>query len=621
MKGRFFRAVALVATLCILFAFPAAADRSGYVFPDDWSRDALVFAVDNGIYAGDEKGNLNPQNNITRAEMAAVLVRLLGATQQADLSAYTDVDPQAWYGRELSAAVAAGIFSGVSATSMQPNAPITREQATVTLSRAFGIVSDSRNAYSAFSDGGAVSLYARDAVSAMKELGVISGYTDGSFRPAAPITRAEVAQLLFKLFDCIADTPDELPQTGRVLYRGIEPLPETLTLDGTLILGQSVPAALRATDWRISGTLVLRTGADTNANLSGLTAQSLVCAPNGGRVSSAVPNVWLWGGGSTYTGDAETLTVVSAVHSADGTYSALCVRGGTLTLSGKANTVSLDSAHLTLNGTANAVSIDGKNATLDGSGYAESVTVNQENASVSVSYGTFTDQWALIYQNEHDSALSTVRTMRVACTLKWDSALYSNNNLTGWIRALPKGTVVYNEWHPNGQIYVTCADGVKGWVDRSACYITDDATTDGSVDYSKATKEGFVDLQGYDSATEYLIWVSRYTQKVLVFQGHKGNWELIRTFPCSTGSNETPTPEGIFEIYDRPWRWNFSSYYVTNVSVFNGGHAFHTVPYAYDGSLYDGRVGIPLSHGCVRMRLEDCAYIYALPMHTRVVIY
>ena len=136
-----------------------------------------------------------------------------------------------------------------------------------------------------------------------------------------------------------------------------------------------------------------------------------------------------------------------------------------------------------------------------------------------------------------------------------------------------------------------------------------------------SAEEGFADLMGYDSKTDYLVWVSRYTQKVIVFQGSKGDWNVIQTFPCATGANYTPTPAGVFEIYDHTGRWNFDEYYVGYVSIFNGNHAFHTVLTNYDGTLHDGRVGIPLSPGCVRMIHENARYIYNLPMYTRVVIY
>lgn len=642
MKTTFFRFSALILIISLLLSVgAAAANADDFDIPDDWSHDALVFAVENDILRGDEQQKLNPQNNITRAEMAAVLVRLLGASDRSDLSAFPDAEPDAWYYAELSAAYAAGIFGG-SDGKMLPNDPITREQAAVVLCRAFGIVSDNRSAYTAFSDGKKVSAYARDSVSALREQGLMNGYQDGSIRPQAYITRAEIAQLLYNILDCIADTPDEIGESGTVLYRGTQALPDELKLDGTLILAQSAPAALAPVDWDISGALVLRTGKDTDADLTRVSAQKLVCAPLGGKVSGAADNVFLWGVASSYTGDATQLTVLGGDHTFTGSSEKLTVRAGSLTHRGDTKTVSLDEkaclvlygdaesveiggngVHLTANGRIGAVTVNGKNAVLDGSGSVGTLTINAENCSTKLSCDTVNDVWYETYQKDHDAALQTVKTMRVACTVQRATAIYKNQNFTGYLRELPVGTTVYNEWHPAGDaFYVSLEDGTKGWVPRWDCYIPDDTvTTDGTLDYSKATKEGFVDLRGYDSQTDYLVWVSRYTQKVIVFQGKKGDWEVIRTFPCSSGANNTPTPEGIYSINSRTWRWNFDYYYVNDVSIFSGGHAFHTILIGYNGSVYDDRVGIPLSHGCVRMLPDDCRYIYNLPMGTRVIVY
>lgn len=616
-------AALLFAVLLSSVSFAGKLPVDGYEFPDDWSRDALVFAVENGILQGNRHHDLKPQDNITRAEMAAVLVRLLGASEPSDLSAFRDVPSGAWYSDELSCAVRAGIFSGVSSTRMEPDAPITREQAVTVLCRTFGIVSENRETYLVFSDSGSISDYARDCVSAMKELGAVQGYGDGTFRPKAPITRAETPQILYNYLDAIADSPEELPASGRVLYRGSAALPETLALDGTLILGAAMPAALTVGSWSVTGDLVLHTGADTAAELNGLTARRLVCAAVSGSVSANVQSVWLWGGGMTYNGSPEALTVMGGVHTANGSCTAADVRGGALTLNGNTGKAALAArTTLTLNGNAEEAALNGRRCTLDGSGHVGTVLVDGQDCTVSVSYDTLRDLIAERYKQEHDSALSVVQTMRVPCSARYDTALYANKNLTGYIRSLPEDTIVYNEWYPAGNaMFVSCSDGKSGWVDRWDFYISESRTTDGTLDYSDAVKEGFVDLRHYDSETEYLVWCSRYTQKVIVLQGRKDHWKVIRTFPCSTGSNFTPTPVGTYSIYARTWRWEFDYYYVNRVSIFNGGHAFHTILFDYDGDIYDGRVGIPLSHGCVRMRPADCQYIYELPMGTRVVIY
>lgn len=626
MKHFITRAVSFLLSLAFLSGVASAAKHptADYKFPNDWSRDALVFAVENGILAGDENRDLRPSDSITRAEMAAVLVRLLGAWETADLSAYRDVSADAWYAEELSVAVAAGIFGGVSASTMAPEAPITREQAMVVLCRAFGLVANDRTAYRTFTDHAKISAYARDCVSAMKELEMVNGYSDGSLRPQSSITRAEVAQLLFKLFDCIADAPEEIPASGTVLYRGDAALPSSLTLDGTLILGQAMDGEFEADGWRITGSLIVRTGTGTDADLQNATVGRLVCACTDGRIVGTASRVCLWSNDLDFSGNADTLISVDGTSRTEGTYGTVELRKGKLTLAGSAGKVTQgEDTALTLNGEAETVNLDGNGASLRGSGHAGTVCRNFERYELSVDYDTLDDRYAAAYQQEHDNARNTVRTMKVACRVERETALFTNQNLTGYIKSIPAGETVYNEWHPSGSVtYVSCADGSRGWINRWDCYIPDDEVfVDGDLDYSKATKEGFVDLNNYDSDTEYLIWVSRYTQKVMVYRGHQGDWELIKTLPCASGENNTPTPEGVYEIGSRTTRWNFDYYYVENVSIFSGGHAFHSVLYNYDGSVYDDRVGQPLSHGCVRMTIADCNYIYNLPEHTRVIVY
>ena len=77
---------------------------------------------------------------------------------------------QAWYNRELSAAVSLGIFNGVSATQMAPMRSITRQEAFTVLARAFGLYPRDRQAYTRFRDCERVQPYARDAGSALADV-------------------------------------------------------------------------------------------------------------------------------------------------------------------------------------------------------------------------------------------------------------------------------------------------------------------------------------------------------------------------------------------------------------------------------------------------------------------
>lgn len=617
MKRFLIRLTAVSLLLCLLAGMVGAVP-AGYDFPEDWSRDALIFAVENGVFQGDQHGDLRPKASITRAEMAAVLVRLLGAEEQADLSGFTDVQAEAWYYPELAAAVAAGIFNGVTETEMAPNAPITREQAVTVICRAFGIAAQTRE--NGFKDAASISAYARDHVSAMTALGHVSGYTDGSFQPKKSISRAEVAQLIYKLFDVIADTPEEITADGSVLYRGTAALPAVLEHRGDLMIGCGLAETLTVTDWDVSGALRLRAAGTEALDLTGLEAESLTLACTGDFSGGDVDEVWLWGDAVAYRGDADFLGAVGGELSAEGSFDTVELRSGTLALAGTAGTVTLDRrTTLILDGTAQEVLLPDRDCTVRGSGYAETVLAYEKNARVSVEYGSFTDY----YGEEYYAALSIVKTMRVPCKVLYDTSLYSDRNLSTYLCDVPAGTTVYNEWHPDSySICVSMSNGMKGFIPGWACQIdTAAVTTNGSLDYSDAVKEGLVDLRSYDSKTEYLIWVSRYTQKVIVYQGSKGDWTVIRTMDCSTGCNYTITPSGVFEISYRVPCWNFGDYYVNLVSGFNGGHAFHTVTYKPDGGYLDGRLGIPLSQGCVRLMPENAEYIYGLPEGTRVIVY
>ncbi|MBE6984735.1 MAG: hypothetical protein E7434_03820 [Ruminococcaceae bacterium] len=615
------RLIIMLGVVLSLLLNVAATEK--YTFPNDWSKDALKFAVENEILAGDENYDLKPKENITRAEMAAVLVRLLAARKQADLSGYDDISANAWYYEELSAAVACGIFGGVSATKMQPNQPITREQAVVVICRAFGIVSTERDTYKEFSDKNKISAYARDSVSAMKHLGLVDGYHDGTFGPKRSITRAEVAQLLYNIFDCIADVPGEIPEQGTVIYRGAEPLPEELSIDGALIIGQACDQ-VTASNWTVTDSLVLRGGEDFSAELVGLNTQMLFCAPLSGTIHAAqMPAVYLWGNETNYSGDAESLTVMGGKHTYNGTTSAAELRAGSLIYNGNANEIVLQaSTKLELNGEAATLTVRGENAKVEGEGKAALIMTYPEKVKIDLAYDEWQDVWQETYLAEHDTALEVVQTQRVPCSVWKRATLYEDKAMTKILRILEVGTTVYFEYHPDDRIYVSLEDGTKGWMMRHACGWTEGVvSTDSSVDYSEPIKEGFVNLNGYESKTDYLIWISKYTQKVMVYEGEKGNWNLIRTFHCATGANETPTPAGVFEIFKHTDQWDFPDHCVRQVSVFNGGHAFHTVLLNFDGTFYNRRVGEPISHGCVRLMPDDANYIFNLPMNTCVVVY
>ena len=147
-------------------------------------------------------------------------------------------------------------------------------------------------------------------------------------------------------------------------------------------------------------------------------------------------------------------------------------------------------------------------------------------------------------------------------------------------------------------------------------------------DYDAFDKEVFVNAMGYESETDYLLWVNRSHQRVNVFaRSDDDMWELIEEFLVSTGGRGTATRRGVTKIPSRSAEgWHFEGYYVRPVVRFfpGTGYAFHSrlLRYGSGGGFKDSRIGFPVSAGCIRMYCEDVWYIYDnIPNSTTVVVH
>ena len=126
----------------------------------------------------------------------------------------------------------------------------------------------------------------------------------------------------------------------------------------------------------------------------------------------------------------------------------------------------------------------------------------------------------------------------------------------------------------------------------------------------------------YSSSTPFLILVNRSTHKVGVFQGWQGNWNCIQYWDCADGAVNTPTVEGIFRVGIKGYYFDSGASRCFWYTQFYGNYLFHSVLYNKNGSLQDGRVGMALSHGCVRLLIQNAKWIYdTIPSNTTVVVY
>lgn len=136
------RLLSLAVVLCMLVSLMPMTVFAASAFsdmPNDYSTAALENAVANGLLKGAD-GKILPNNNLTRAQMAAVIVRAFGATKEASLTSYKDDNATAWYYSEMSKAVYMKALNG-SDGKLMPNDNITREQVFAVIARAMNLAS------------------------------------------------------------------------------------------------------------------------------------------------------------------------------------------------------------------------------------------------------------------------------------------------------------------------------------------------------------------------------------------------------------------------------------------------------------------------------------------------
>lgn len=162
---------------------------------------------------GYEDGTVRPGANITRAEVATIFFRLLtDETRESywsQSSGFTDVAFGAWYNNAVSTLTRAGILDGYEDGSFRPNASITRAEFTK-IAVSFFKHADGASS-NPFNDVPDSAWYA-EFVKAAAELGLIDGYEDGTFRPNAPITRAEACTIVNRTLGRAPDKDNLLPE-------------------------------------------------------------------------------------------------------------------------------------------------------------------------------------------------------------------------------------------------------------------------------------------------------------------------------------------------------------------------------------------------------------------------
>jgi uncharacterized repeat protein (TIGR02543 family) len=172
-----------------------------------WAKDSVNDMGSRLVVNGVGNDLYNPDEDMTRAEFAAIMMRGLGLKPVDGKSAFADVKASDWYYSAVLTAYDYKLIEGFEDGSFRPQEKITREQAMLILSKAMAITGlqeklaakDSYELLKPYADAANVSDWAKAGVAASLEAGVVSGRGADELAPKANITRAEVAAIVQRI--------------------------------------------------------------------------------------------------------------------------------------------------------------------------------------------------------------------------------------------------------------------------------------------------------------------------------------------------------------------------------------------------------------------------------------
>ncbi|NIK67259.1 S-layer homology domain-containing protein [Paenibacillus sp. BK720] len=175
---------------------PAFTDLQGH-----WAEELIKQAAEKKIVNGYADGTFRPDNTITRAEFAVMLVNALQLPGTSKAVTFTDgASIQEWAADAIAIAVNAGIVNGYGDGSFRPDVTITRAEIAVMIARILQLPAASSGT-TGFSDDATIPAWSKEAIEALKQEGLINGRGGNLFAPNGTATRAEAAVLLLRLLE------------------------------------------------------------------------------------------------------------------------------------------------------------------------------------------------------------------------------------------------------------------------------------------------------------------------------------------------------------------------------------------------------------------------------------
>lgn len=164
-----------------------------------WALESIQALTEKQLIKGYDNYTFQPNRLITRAEVAQMMVRVMGLTKVNEKFQFEDINQSHWAYDALNKATAAGLMTGYPDNTIKPDLSITRAEMAVILARALQLGGVSQE-NSPFSDV-EPDYWAYPYLVELQQKGWLKGYEDGSFKPARGATRAEFVTLMHQFID------------------------------------------------------------------------------------------------------------------------------------------------------------------------------------------------------------------------------------------------------------------------------------------------------------------------------------------------------------------------------------------------------------------------------------
>ena len=144
-----------------------------------------------------EDGTFGLGQDVTRAQVATFMVKAKDIKTGSTKTPFTDVNEKDWFAPYVSAAEANKIMAGLGDNKFGPNEKLTRAQMAQLLVNAYGFKADENNKVTFNDIDGLSWATAKSSIETLASLGLVTGYGDGTFQPNKVVSREEAAQFIY----------------------------------------------------------------------------------------------------------------------------------------------------------------------------------------------------------------------------------------------------------------------------------------------------------------------------------------------------------------------------------------------------------------------------------------